>query len=115
MLIVVGTVAEQTLSKVAWLGIYLVGGLLSEVVALAWQPRGAGNSVAYMSLAGALLGISIYRHATFLSRILAGLGLGAGALLCLMTDIHGAAVMIGLALSMLAHVRSVRVRAPKLG
>ena len=48
MLAVLGVIAEQVLSRAAWLCIYLIGGLLSEVTAIAWQPVGAGNSVAYM-------------------------------------------------------------------
>jgi membrane associated rhomboid family serine protease len=98
MLAVLGVIAEQVLSRAAWLCIYLIGGLLSEVIAMAWQPVGAGNSVAYMSLAGALLGLAFYRHTSRARAIIAGVGLIAGFLLCLRADIHGAAAMIGCAL-----------------
>ena len=102
MLAMLGAIAEQVLSRTACLGIYLIGGLLSEVVALAWQPLGAGNSVAYMSLAGALLGLALYQRRSRARAIIAGLGLIAGVLLCLRADIHGAAVVIGCALLPLA-------------
>jgi len=101
MLALIGIIAEQSLSGAAWLGVYLIGGILSQVVALAWQPVGAGNSVAYMSLVGALLGLAFYRRMSRGSEILAGLGVAAAILLCLRADIHGAAVLIGCALLLL--------------
>jgi rhomboid protease GluP len=106
ILAIVGALAEQMLSKIAWLGIYLIGALMSEAVALAWQPIGAGNSIANMSLVGALLGCSLSRQPFRHARIVAGLGLGAGLLLCLMADIHGAAILIGFALLLLARAGS---------
>jgi hypothetical protein len=106
MLAVLGTLAEQLFARPMWLTIYLIGGLLTEIVALAWQPVGAGNSVAYMSLAGALLGGTLFRRASRSSLIPAGLGLGAGLILCLTKDIHGAACLIGCALVLLARVGS---------
>jgi rhomboid protease GluP len=105
VLAVVGTFGEQVFSRPLWLAIYLTGGLISEVVALSWQPVGAGNSVAYMSLAGALLGLALQRPSRS-DRIVAGLGLGAGLLLCLRTDIHGAAVAIGCGLLVVTQIGS---------
>jgi hypothetical protein len=102
MLAILGGLAEQVLSKIAWLGIYLIGGFMSEVVALGWQTIGAGNSVAYMSLAGALLAFSIHRHASSRTWVVAGLGMASGLFLCLRKDIHGAAVLIGFGLLLVA-------------
>ena len=104
MLAVLGAIAEQVLRKVTWLSIYLIGGLTSEVVALDWQPVGAGNSLAYMSLAGALLGLAFGRPSYRGVRLVAGFGLVAGGLLCIRKDIHGAAIIIGFALLMLARI-----------
>jgi len=106
MLAVLGSLAEQVPTRPLWLGIYLIGGLLSEIVALAWQPLGAGNSVAYTSIAGALLGLALHRPSSRSSVIIAEVGLAAGLLLCLRRDIHGAGAVIGCALLLLAHVGS---------
>ena len=53
-LLLLGTSAERRFSRRAWLAIYFLGGVTAEVLALAWQPHGAGNSVACFALAGAL-------------------------------------------------------------
>jgi len=53
-LLVVGVIAEQVLTRPRWLVLYLVPGLAGEFVGYAWQPAGAGNSVAVCGLSGAL-------------------------------------------------------------
>jgi rhomboid protease GluP len=107
MLAMLGFLAEQSLNRVLWLGIYLVGGLLSQVVGLVWQPVGAGNSIAYMSLAGALLGLAFSRRMSPVVQIIAALGLAAGLLLAAKSDIHGAAVLIGCALVPFARIGEI--------
>jgi membrane associated rhomboid family serine protease len=53
-LLVMGVLAEQVLSAWQWLVCYFGAGLVGELAGYAWQPRGAGNSVAICGLAGAL-------------------------------------------------------------
>jgi membrane associated rhomboid family serine protease len=53
-LLVLGAVAEQVLGPGRWLVCYFGAGLVGELAGYAWQPRGAGNSVAICGLAGAL-------------------------------------------------------------
>jgi membrane associated rhomboid family serine protease len=53
-LLIIGTIAEQVLTRPRWLALYLVPGLAGEFVAYSWQPTGAGNSVAVCGLSGAL-------------------------------------------------------------
>ena len=53
-LLVMGVVAEQVLGAWRWLVCYFGAGLVGELAGYAWQPRGAGNSVAICGLAGAL-------------------------------------------------------------
>jgi membrane associated rhomboid family serine protease len=53
-LLVMGVVAEQVLEAWRWLVCYFGAGLVGELAGYAWQPRGAGNSVAICGLAGAL-------------------------------------------------------------
>lgn len=108
MLGTVGPLAERLLSRPLWIAIYLGGGLLTGLVALSWQPSGAGNSIAYLSLAGALLGAGV-RGPASLGVCVAGLvGLTAAGSLCLLRDIHGVAVVIGCALSLGCHIQAKR-------
>jgi membrane associated rhomboid family serine protease len=55
LLALVGIAVEQRHSRVEWGLLYLTGGLVGELVGLAWQPHGAGNSVAVFGVAGALV------------------------------------------------------------
>ena len=95
MLAIIGTISERIFGVRFWLAIYFGGGLLTELVALSWQPIGAGNSVAYMSLAGALLLVPFVQSHPWQVRSIALLGTGAGLILCLIHDVHGAAVVSG--------------------
>ncbi|MFL5883284.1 MAG: rhomboid family intramembrane serine protease, partial [Actinomycetota bacterium] len=54
-LLVMGVVAEQVLEAWRWLVCYFGAGLAGELAGYAWQPHGAGNSVAVCGLAGALV------------------------------------------------------------
>jgi membrane associated rhomboid family serine protease len=53
-LLIIGTIAEQVLTRPRWLALYLVPGLAGEFVAYSWQLTGGGNSVAVCGLSGAL-------------------------------------------------------------
>ena len=53
-LVLIGTVAEQTLSRPRWLVQYFAVGLASEFVGYLWQPVGGGNSTAICGLSGAV-------------------------------------------------------------
>lgn len=54
-LLVMGVLAEQVAGRWRWLVAYLGAGLAGELAGYAWQPRGAGNSVAVCGLAGMLV------------------------------------------------------------
>jgi membrane associated rhomboid family serine protease len=54
-LLLLGALAEQLLERRQWLLCYFGAGLAGELAGYAWQPRGAGNSVAACGLAGALV------------------------------------------------------------
>jgi membrane associated rhomboid family serine protease len=54
-LLVLGVLAEQVLGSRRWLVCYFGAGLAGELAGYAWQPQGAGNSVAICGLAGALV------------------------------------------------------------
>jgi rhomboid protease GluP len=53
-LLLVGIVAEKIWGSQRWLIIFFAGGILSEMIGFAWQPVGAGNSVANFGLAASI-------------------------------------------------------------
>jgi membrane associated rhomboid family serine protease len=94
-LLLVGIVAERLWGSRRWLVIFFAGGLLSQLVAFAWQPIGAGNSVGNFSLAGSVAVLCLTRKASSIVRIAAILALGTGLVLLPLQDIHGAAMLFG--------------------
>jgi rhomboid protease GluP len=54
-LAIVGVEVERRVGAVRWLFIYLACGIVGELFGVAWQPIGAGDSVAGFGLVGALL------------------------------------------------------------
>lgn len=97
-LILIGSVAEQALTRRAWLFVYFGSGLLGEAVALSWQPVGAGNSIAVFGLAAALCAYAVVCDRRLFARVLAVASALSAAFLFLNRDIHGAAYFIGAAL-----------------
>lgn len=89
--------------------VFLAGGVLSEVISLAWQPVGAGNSVGNFALAGGLAFACLRPDPPRFASVMALLALGADLWLVLLRDIHGAAALVGVALAFLMR-RSERER-----
>lgn len=94
-LLFVGSVAERVWGRRRWLTVFFVCGVLSEIVGLAWQPVGAGNSVANFGLAASVAVWCLMSSRQLPVRIVAAVALLAGVPLLLMRDIHGAATVIG--------------------
>jgi membrane associated rhomboid family serine protease len=94
-LMLVGSAAERLWGTRRWLLIFFVGAICSEVAALAWQPIGAGNSVANFSLAGAVAVLCVLARPSLAVRLTAAVTLAAGAALIVLRDIHGAATLAG--------------------
>ncbi len=61
-LLIVGSIAERLWGSRRWLIIFFLGGVLCEVIALAWQPVGAGNSGADFALAASVAIICLTRN-----------------------------------------------------
>lgn len=99
-LLLVGAVAEYLWGSRRMIGIFFVGGLVSEVVAFAWQPIGAGNSVGNFSLAGSVAIACLTPQAGRITRVVAVLALSADAVLVVLRDIHGAASVAGVILAL---------------
>ncbi len=94
-LLFVGSVAERVWGSRRWLVVFFGCGVLSEIVALAWQPVGAGNSVANFGLAASVAAWCLVSATQLPVRITAAVALLAGVPLLLVKDIHGAATLIG--------------------
>lgn len=145
-LALVGAVAEQVLSRTWWVVQYVGTGLAAELVGYAWQPVGAGNSIAICGLTGGVA-VALWRRtgsappwtppllviwcaaliatissavsvvaivvgaiATGLTSAAVGRGvalgrpvavlvLACGVALAVLTNVHGAALLIGLVLA----------------
>jgi membrane associated rhomboid family serine protease len=98
-LLMIGTVAEQIISRAAWITVYLLTGCLAELVAMYWQPIGAGNSIAYFGLASTIVLYIILKKRKGLAMYAAIISVVSATLLLIRTDIHGAAFFIGLIIS----------------
>lgn len=110
-LVILGSVAERLMGSVMWLVIYFAGGVITEFLALAWQPQGAGNSIACFALAGALTLFAIRRPLVAPRLYVCVVGLGAAAILLLLRDIHGIGYWAGVACA--AAARGLRLPHPK--
>lgn len=105
-LLVLGTAAERRFPRAGWLAAYFGGGVAAEFLALAWQPHGAGNSIACLALAGALC--SDWREGRW-RWWRAGVGLSGvvgASFLLLESDIHGVGFFVGLAIGFVLVARA---------
>ena len=96
-LLLVGGLAEMVLAPPRWLGAAAAGAVAGGLAGVVWTLPGAGNSIAVMGLGGALLGTTLGRGGTG-RRGLGAAGLALGLVLFLRRDIHGAALLAGVAL-----------------
>jgi membrane associated rhomboid family serine protease len=112
-LVLVGGVAERLWGGRRWLVFFFVGGVISEVIALAWQPIGAGNSVANFSLAAGVVVVCLVSDPSRLVLVTALLALGADAWLLYLKNVHGAAALVGVVLA-IALIAFERARRPTL-
>jgi membrane associated rhomboid family serine protease len=100
-LALVGSVAERLWDSQRWLVIFFAGGILSQIVGFAWQPVGAGNSIANFSLAASIAILCLVRNTSRVVQGTAILSLGAGVILLFLKDIHGPAMMIGAVIALI--------------
>lgn len=98
-LLLVGSFAEQYLTRVAWLGIFMGGAILSNVVALYWLPTGGGTAVGTLALVGSLLFITLQQRTVPLARRTSLIGCIAALWLCATQDVWGVAVIFGMFLT----------------
>jgi len=98
LLVAVGPIAECRLGPWHWAIIYFGGGIVTELAALAWQPNGAGNSIACFALAGALVVTGLIRKPGWLSLVASLAGLAGAFVLLTNQDIHGIGFLVGTAM-----------------
>jgi membrane associated rhomboid family serine protease len=96
-LLILGSVAERRMGSASWLAVYFGGGVITEFLALAWQPYGAGNSIACFALAGGLTLYSIKRDMSPAQGCVCVVSLLSAVTLLLLRDIHGMAYWVGIA------------------
>ncbi len=94
-LTLVGFVAEQYWDSRNMLMIFFAGGIVAELVGLAWQPIGAGNSGANFGLAGSLAALCLLHRPPRAVQVPALLALGADVTLVLLQNVHGPAALTG--------------------
>lgn len=95
-LLVLGTTAERRFTRKVWLAVYFGGGIATEFAALAWQPHGAGNSIACCALAGALCGDWREGRWRWWRAGVGLVGTAAAGVLLWNDDIHGLGFVAGL-------------------
>jgi membrane associated rhomboid family serine protease len=97
----VGTIAEQFWNSRSIYLVFFLGGMVGEIVAFAWQPIGAGNSLGNFSLAASIAVICILRRSQKPVNIAAFAAIVAYIVLIGLKDIHGAAAFAGAVLAIL--------------
>jgi membrane associated rhomboid family serine protease len=99
-LLLVGAVSERLWGGRRMMAIFFGGGIVSEVVAFAWQPIGAGNSVGNFSLAASIAVRCLAPQAGRIPQAIALLALAADTVLLVLKDIHGVAALAGVILAL---------------
>ena len=104
-LLLVGSVVERLWGGRYMLIIFFIGGMAGELIAFAWQPLGAGNSIGNFSLAASIAVISLTHNPPRSAQIAALLTLCADGVLVVLQDIHGASAIIGVILALVLYKR----------
>jgi len=99
-LLLIGILAEQFWGSLPVLLIFFIGGIVGEIAGFAWQPVGAGNSVANFALAGSILAACLLHPPNRTILFLSLAALIVYILLIGVHDIHGVAATIGVFLAL---------------
>lgn len=96
-----GPVVEVAYGRLRFLALYFIPGLVGQACGYAWEPHGAGASVALAGLAGAVLTLAIVRRDRLPTpaRLLVPLALAAAVVLTVMRDNHGPPTLVGAGLA----------------
>jgi rhomboid protease GluP len=97
--LIVGTLAESIFGTRQVLFLYFGSGFVGEIAGLAWQPYGAGASVAGAGLLGALASWMLAKNRTPPAMFGASVILVGAAILTGVKDLHGPPILTGAALA----------------
>lgn len=92
---IVGSVVERVFGAGLWLLIYFSCGLVGEIAGYAWQPLGAGASVAGAGLLGALAAWFLFVNRRPPTVFGATILLGGAVVLTIVRDLHGPPLLVG--------------------
>lgn len=98
----VGVIVERALGRTRWLAAYASGAMVGELAGLAWQPVGAGSSVAVCGLLGALAAWLWRDVRTVPARVGAAALLAGAWVLVYAHDLHGPPLLAGFSLSIVS-------------
>lgn len=94
-ILVLGVLVERLFGSWRWLVLYFVSGFVGELAGYAWQPVGAGASVAGAGLLGALA-VWLIRGNRSVQAVIGGvIILVGGTILAILRDIHGPPIIAG--------------------
>ena len=98
-----GVVGESQFGSLRWLTLFVVAGLFGQLVAVSWQPIGAGSSVAVAGQLGAVAIWAILPATPVppFARLGPVIVLAGAVALVIHRDIHGPPVLLGAALGFL--------------
>lgn len=96
-LLLVGPFVERALGSRVWLLLYFGAGLVGEVAGYAWEPHGAGNSIAICGLLGALYLLPFWwdKSLPAPARVLGIVGLAGAVGLSVLENHHGPPILVG--------------------
>lgn len=94
-ILVVGVLAERLWGSVRWLAVYFICGEIGEIAGYAWQPSGAGASIAGAGLLGSLAAWLLLGPKAVQARIGGALILAGAVALTCFRDIHGPPLLAG--------------------
>lgn len=98
-LLIIGTLTEHLFGSRQVLFLYFVSGFVGEIAGLAWNPYGAGASVAGAGLLGALAFWMLAKNRTPPAMFGAIVILAGAAILTGIKDLHGPPILAGAALA----------------
>lgn len=96
---IVGSFMERLYGPGRVIATYLLCGLLGEVCGYAWQPHGAGSSIAGAGLLGALAFWLVAENRTLQGKFGGTLLLAGAVVLSVLKDIHGPPLLAGACLA----------------
>jgi membrane associated rhomboid family serine protease len=99
---ILGFIVERRFGRKLWLLVYFVSGLVGEIAGYAWQPLGAGASVAGAGLLGAVATWLFIKNRGLPGRFGSSVILVGAIVLTGLRDIHGPPILTGALIALAA-------------